>query len=351
MQLTNGLTVTSSPHIKVEDGTRSVMLDVIIALCFPLIMAVYFFGARSLTLTLVSVCSCIAFEWLYRYFAKKSVTVGDLSAVVTGMLLALSLPVTVPLWIPVVGAFFAIVIVKQLYGGLGKNFLNPALAARVFLMSWPSLLTVWTKPLSGKLPLFGSISRADIPDMIASATPLAKLQGGHLPSVSVGEVGSDALYTLRDMFIGNVPGSIGEVSAIVILAAFVYLLVRKVITAHIPLAYIGTVAVLTLLFPGGNASGVEWMLCHLCGGGLMFGAVFMATDYTTSPVSPKGRIVYGIGCGIITVLLRRFGAYGEGVACAILIMNVLVWVIDKHCMPRRFGMKRGKKAVKEGEEE
>ena len=340
MQLDKTLTVASSPHIKTEDGTRSIMLDVIIALCFPLVMAIYFFGWRSLTLTLISVCSCIAFEWLYRYFTKKSVTIGDLSAVVTGMLLAMNLPASTPMWIPVIGAFFAIVIVKQLYGGLGKNFMNPALAARAFLFSWPGLISLWTKPLSGSLPLFGNVTRADIPDMVATATPLAKMKQGILPSVASGEMGSDAIYSLRDTFLGNVPGCLGEVSAIVLIAAFVYLLVRKVITAHVPLSYIGTVAVITFLFPRGGASGLEWMLFNLFTGGLMLGAIFMATDYATSPVSKSGKIIFGIGCGLITVLIRYFGSYAEGVSYSILIMNTCVWFIDKHCMPRRFGTER-----------
>ena len=343
--------VASSPHIKTEDGTRSIMLDVIIALCFPLIMAIYFFGWRSLTLTLVSVCSCIAFEWIYRYFMKKSSTIGDLSAVVTGMLLAMNLPVSTPLWIPVVGAGFAIVIVKQLFGGLGKNFMNPALAARAFLFSWPALISLWTKPLSGALPLFSNVTRETIsPDMIASATPLAKMKMGILPSVVSPDISGDVAITLRDVFIGNIGGCIGEVSAIVLLAALVYLLVRKVITIHIPLAYIGTVAVLTFLFPLGGNDRLIWMLYSICSGGLMLGAVFMATDYATSPVSKKGKVIFGIGCGLITVLIRYFGSYPEGVSYSILIMNACVWFIDKHSIPRRFGVKRLKWLKKAGDQ-
>ncbi len=349
MQLDKQLKVTSSPHIKTEDGTRSIMLDVIIALCFPLVMAIYFFGWRSLTLTLISVCSCIAFEWLYRYFLKKPSTVTDLSAVVTGILLAMNLPVSTPMWIPVVGAFFAIVIVKQLYGGLGKNFMNPALAARAFLFSWPGLISLWTKPLSGSLPLFSNVTREDIPDMIATATPLAKMKLGVLPSVASNQMGADAVYSIRDTFIGNIPGCLGEVSAIVLLAALVYLLVRKVITIHVPLAYMGTVAVITFLFPRGGASGLDWMLFNLFSGGLMLGAVFMATDYATSPVSKKGKVIFGIGCGLLTVLIRYFGSYAEGVSYSILIMNTCVWFIDKYTMPRRFGVKRFEKFAKAGE--
>lgn len=340
MQLENLLRVAPSPHLKTEDGTRSIMLDVIIALCFPLVMAVYFFGWRAFTMTLVSVCSCIAFEWLYRRFTKKSSTIGDLSAVVTGMLLAFNLPVSTPMWILVIGSFFAIVIVKQLYGGLGKNFMNPALAARAFLISWPALITGWVKPMVARdLPLFGSVTLS--PDVLVTATPLAKMKTGILPSVGEFSV------TLRDAFIGNTAGCIGEVSAVVILAAAVYLIVRKVIRPHVPLAYIGTVAILTYLFPQGGADGLTWMFFNLFSGGLMLGAVFMATDYATSPVTPMGKIIFGIGCGAITVLIRYFGSYAEGVSYSILIMNTTVWLLDKTFRPRRFGVKRFVKKEKE----
>lgn len=346
MQLNRRLVVSSSPHIKIEDGTRSIMLDVIIALMFPLVMAIYFFGWRSLTLTLTSVAACIAFEWLYRYFLKKPSTIGDLSAVVTGILIAFNLPVSAPLWIPVVGAFFAIVIVKQLYGGLGRNFMNPALAARAFLFSWPALISLWVRPLSDTgMSLFGSVTRGSLsPDAIVSATPLAKMKLGILPSVFSPRIENDIVVTLRDAFIGNVAGCIGEVSAIVLLAAAVYLIVRKVITIHVPLAYIGTVAVITYLFPRGGNDPLQWMLFSLCSGGLMLGAVFMATDYATSPVTKKGKVIFGIGCGLLTVLIRYFGSYSEGVSYSILIMNTCVWIIDRYVRPRRFGVKRFVKA-------
>lgn len=343
MELSNQLHVSSSPHIKTEDGTRSIMLDVIIALLFPLIMAIYFFGWRSLTLTLTSVAASIAFEWLYRYFLKKPSSIHDLSAIVTGILIAFNLPVSAPLWVPVIGSFFAIVIVKQLYGGLGKNFMNPALAARAFIMlCWTGQTSLWVRPLvNSGISLFGNVSADNMAvDAIASATPLAKMSTGILPSVISPGIDGDIAYTLRDTFIGNVPGCIGEVSAIVLLAALVYLLIRKVITIHIPLSYIGTVAVLTFLFPLGGNSGLTWMLYSISTGGLMLGAVFMATDYTTSPVSSTGRIIYGIGCGLLTVLIRYFGSYSEGVSFAILIMNLCVWSIDKYIKPRRFGVKR-----------
>ena len=342
MELNRKLMVSSSPHIKTEDGTRSIMLDVIIALIFPLIMAIYFFGWRSLTLTLTSVAASIAFEWLYRRLLKKPSTIHDLSAVVTGILIAFNLPVSAPLWLPVVGAFFAIVVVKQLYGGLGKNFMNPALAARAFLLSWPGLISFWTRPLvNSGISLFGNVTRDTVAiDAIASATPLAKMKIGILPSVVSQQFDGDVAYTLQDTFLGNIPGCIGEVSALVLIAALIYLLIRKVITWHIPIAYIGTVAVLTFLFPLGGNDPITWMLYSISTGGLMLGAVFMATDYTTSPVTAKGRLIYGIGCGLITVLIRYFGSYSEGVSYSILIMNLLVWTIDKYVKPRRFGVKK-----------
>ncbi len=343
MELSNQLHVSSSPHIRCEDGTRSIMLDVVIALLFPLIMAIYFFGWRSLTLTATAVASSIAFEWLYRYLLKKPSSVHDLSAVVTGMLIAFNLPVSAPLWIPVVGSFFAIVIVKQLYGGLGKNFVNPALAARAFLMlCWTGHTSLWVKPLiNSGISLFGNVTADNMAvDAIASATPLAKMAAGSLPSTILPSIEGDISYTLRDTFIGNVPGCIGEVSAIVLLAALVYLLIRKVITIHIPLAYVGTVALITFIFPLGGCNNLQWMLYSISSGGLMLGAVFMATDYVTSPVSATGRVIYGIGCGLLTVLIRYFGSYSEGVSCAILIMNLCVWSIDKYIKPRRFGVKR-----------
>ena len=334
--------MTSSPHIRAEENVRSIMMDVIIALFFPLIMGTYFFGWRALILTLVSVGAAVAFEEGYRRLAKKPRSTDDLSAVVTGMMLALCLPVTTPLWIPVIGAFFAIVIVKQLYGGLGKNFLNPALAARAFLFSWPAFISVWTKPQIGAstLPLFGNITRESLsPDVIASATPLGKMKEGLLPSLSVDK--ADALIDLRDVVVGNVAGCIGEVSAVVIVAALIYLLIRKVITIHTPLAFVGTVAILTFLFPQGGNDATQWMLYSVCSGGLLFGAVFMATDYTTSPVTAKGKLLYGAGCGIITVMIRYFGMYNEGVTFAILIMNCVACFIDRVVRPRRFGMDPG----------
>ena len=310
-----------------EDTTRLIMLDVIIALCPALVWAVYLFGARALTLTAVSVGSAVLFEYLYRLIMNKSNDIGDLSAAVTGMLLAFCLPVSVPLWMPAVGSFFAIVIVKQLYGGIGKNVVNPALAARVFLfLAFPGDMARFTAP-SEKLPAF-SLKGADI---VASATPLASLKEGVSPPDS-----------LLDLFLGNCAGCIGEISVLLLLAGALYLFVRKIITWQIPVCYIATVAVLSYLFPASGMDAVQYVLSTLCSGGLIFGAFFMATDYVTSPVTYRGRIFYGIGCGLITVFIRTCGSYPEGVSFAILVMNCLAWYIDKFTRPRVFG--GGKKA-------
>ena len=321
------LKVTSSPHMRHEDTTRLIMLDVIIALCPALVWAVYLFGARALTLTAVSVGSAVLFEYLYRLIMNKSNDIGDLSAAVTGMLLAFCLPVSVPLWMPTVGSFFAIVIVKQLYGGIGKNVVNPALAARVFLfLAFPGDMARFTAP-SEKLPAF-SLKGADI---VASATPLASLKEGVAPPDS-----------LLDLFLGNCAGCIGEISVLLLLAGALYLFVRKIITWQIPVCYIATVAVLSYLFPASGMDAVQYVLSTLCSGGLILGAFFMATDYVTSPVTYRGRIFYGIGCGLITVFIRTCGSYPEGVSFAILVMNCLAWYIDKFTRPRVFG--GGKKA-------
>ena len=320
------LTMTASPHIKSPIKTKNIMADVIIALLPALVWSVYVFGFRALTITLISVLSCVVFEYLYRKIMKKSNTVADLSAAVTGILLAYSLPVSVPLWLPVIGSFFAIVIVKQLYGGIGKNIVNPALAARVFLfIAYPTELVCFTSPGKHLSPFAINVSK-EAADAVASATPLVNLKNGIVP-------GTDITSTL----IGNIPGTIGEVSATLIILTGLYLIIRRVITWHIPVSYIATVAIITLLFPAGNMAGTDFMLYQLFSGGLMLGAFFMATDYVTSPVTDTGRIIYGIGCGLITVFIRYFGGYPEGVSFAILIMNLFVWYLDKATKPKVFG--------------
>ncbi len=321
------LTVSSSPHIRHEDNTRQIMVDVIIALMPALAIAIYVFGPRALTLTAVSAAGCLFFEWLYQRLMKKPVTIGDCSALVTGILLAYCLPVSSPMWMVLIGDAFAIIVVKQLYGGIGKNFMNPALSARAFLMSFPVIMTTWPA-IRTKLPLFAT------PDVVSSATPLASLKQGMMPNAS-----------LTDLALGMVGGSMGEISALALLAGGLYLISRKVITFHTPVAYLGTVALLCFLFPHGNGR-VEFMLAELCSGGLMLGAIFMATDYSTSPVTKKGQVVFGIGCGLLTVFIRFFGNMPEGVSYSILVMNATVFLIEKVTRPRKYGFVAPPKAVK-----
>lgn len=318
------LTVSSSPHIRNPEDTRSIMLDVIIALIPALAMAIYIFGLRALMVTLVSVAACVFFEWGYRKVMKLDCTIGDLSAVITGMLLAFCLPANVPYWIPVIGALFSIVIVKQLYGGIGRNFVNPALAGRAFiLLSWTTIATTWMEPFS-----YSSIFNLGA-DAVTGATPMASIHAGVIPNIE-----------MTKMFLGYIGGSLGEVSALALIVGGVYLLLRKVISLRIPLSYILTVAVLTFIFPKGESGHFEWMMYNLLGGGLMLGAIFMATDYATSPATPNGQIIYGVGCGLLTVFIRYFGSYPESVSFSILIMNVCVWLIDKYTLPRRFGVSK-----------
>ena len=309
------LTVASSPHIRGNFRTNRIMMDVVIALLPALAAGIWRFGFGALMVTLVSVVCAVGAEWLYSLVMKKRNTVVDCSAVVTGVLFALTLPVTVPYWQVAAGSIFAIVIVKALCGGLGQNIFNPALAGRAFLMIlWPASLTRYYV------------------DGVAQATPLHHMVMPALPEES-----------LLDMFLGNIPGTIGEVSALALLIGGAYLVWRKVISIRIPAAYLGTVAALTLIFYK-TGDPVSWMLYSLLGGGVMLGAIFMATDYATSPVTPKGQILYGIGCGALTVIFRYFGLYPEGVTYAILLMNAFVWIIDRHTAPRRFGMKKGGQA-------
>ncbi len=319
---------SSSPHIRTKDGAGHIMGEVLLAMLLPLLFAVYTFGPRALAATAVSVAGCCAFEWLYRAALKKDNTLGDLSAAVTGVLIAFVCPVTIPYWILLIGDFFAIVVVKQLFGGIGKNFLNPALAARAFMLSWAGEMSTWVGPRSSAA-LWGAVDAATYP------TPMALLHENNLE-------GLRQMYDLPEMLVGLIGGSMGEVSALLLLLGGLFLIVRKVITWYIPVSYIGTVAALTFLFPRGNDP-ATWMLYNLLGGGLMLGAFFMATDYVTSPVSHKGQLLFGVGCGLITVFIRYFGAYSEGVCYAILVMNLTVWIIDKNIRPARFGESKSAK--------
>lgn len=310
----NGFIVSSSPHIRGNASTRRIMLDVIIALIPASLAGVYFFGPRPLLVILVSVLTCVLSEYASRKLMKRSNTISDLSAVVTGLLLALNLPPTVPLWVVAIGAVVAIVVVKQLFGGLGQNFINPALGARVFLfISYAKYMTNWAIPGV---------------DAVSTATPLEMLKGEGAAAVD--------LPSYIDLFLGNVRGCIGEVSAAALLIGAVYLIARKVIGPEIPLAYIGTLGLFTWVF-GGSALFTGDFLYHILSGGLILGAVYMATDYATSPMTTKGRIIMGIGCGLLTGIIRLYTNYPEGVSFAILIMNIVVPLIDRYTVPKSFG--------------
>ncbi|MBR2131555.1 MAG: RnfABCDGE type electron transport complex subunit D [Oscillospiraceae bacterium] len=309
------LTVTSSPHIRGDFRTSRLMLDVVLALLPALFVGVATLGFRALVVTLISIASAIASEALYALLTKKPQTVRDCSAIVTGLLFAMTLPASVPCWLPALGSAFAIIVVKLLCGGLGQNIFNPALLSRAaMLLLFPAAMTRYTA--------LGT-------DAVTSATPLHHMVMPALPEES-----------LLDMFLGKCPGSIGELSSLALILGGVYLIIRKVISPRIPLAYLGTVALLTLVFSRADAP-VSWMLYSLFSGGVMLGAIFMATDYATSPVTKNGQVVYGIGCGALTVLFRYFGLFPEGVTYAILLMNLCVWEIDRFTTPRRYGEKRG----------
>jgi electron transport complex protein RnfD len=313
-------TLSSSPHVRSAKTTGRIMLDVIIALLPATVLGVVFFGWNALWVVLVSTAVAIATEALLQLLMKKKVTIMDGSAAVTGLLLALNLPPSVPLYIPIVGSVFAIAIVKQCFGGIGGNFLNPALAARAFLMlSWPTAMTSWTMPV----------------DAVSTVTPLA----------AINEAGAGAASPYLDMFLGNVGGCIGETSALALLIGGIYLVARRVIDPSIPVVYIATVGLFTWVAgPNGLFTGDG--LYHILAGGLMLGAVYMATDYTTSPMTIKGRIIFALGCGVLTSVIRLWGGYPEGVSYSILLMNLFVPLIDRAVKPRMFGSVALKEAEK-----
>ena len=304
------LNVSSSPHVRSNETTQSIMMDVAIAMLPAAAFGVFQFGVNALLVLLITVAACVLSELVFEKIMKKPVTIADMSAVVTGMVLGLNMPADIPLWIPVLGGIFAIIIVKQLYGGLGQNFMNPALAARCFLLI----------SFAGKMSTFTL-------DGWTGATPLAVLKAGGSVDVAA-------------MFIGKIPGTIGEVSVIALLIGAAYLVFKKVISLRIPVTYIVTVAVFVFIF---GQQDMNFVLAHICGGGLIFGAFFMATDYVTSPITPKGQIVFGILLGVLTGLFRLFGGSAEGVSYAIIISNLLVPLIEKVTLPKAFG-KEGKKA-------
>ncbi len=310
------LKVSSSPHIRHADTTRSIMLDVIIALMPAAIAGMYYFGFKAALCILVSVASCVLFELIWQKFImKKKTTIGDLSAALTGLLLGMSLPTGTPLWMIVIGAFFAIIIVKQLFGGIGNNFVNPALSARAFMLaSWPVALTHWQTP-------FKAIDAVSSPTVLETLTP-----GGELPLIG-------------NLFLGKMAGCIGETCAAMLLAGGIYLVIRRVIKPTIPLCYIATVFLFMMV-----VGGAQYALVHILSGSLFIGAIFMATDYVTSPATTLGHVIMGVGCGIITCVIRLYGTFPEGVTYAILFMNCLVPLIDKFTKPRVYGSKGVKNA-------
>lgn len=317
------LTVSPAPFVKTPETVSTMMLDVIIALIPALLWGIYVFGFRAAVIALVSVASAVLSEAVIRFLLKRSVTVGDMSAAVTGLLLAMMMPVSVPLWVPAVGSCFAVVIVKQLFGGIGNNLVNPALTAWVFLNFFGDHLARYTQP--GMKINSVAVTVAE-EDLVLAADSLAALKAGQLPESN-----------LFDMMIGNIAGGIGEVSSLLLIAGGIYLLWRKVISWHIPVAFIGTAALVTFVFPQYSGIALDYMLYQMFAGGLILGAFFMATDTATSPVTSLGKLIYGIGCGLLTVVIRYFCDPAEGIHFAILVMNLLAWPIEKLTMPRRFG--------------
>ncbi|MBQ3006477.1 MAG: RnfABCDGE type electron transport complex subunit D [Clostridia bacterium] len=318
------LVVSASPHLRTKDTTSRIMLDVVIALIPTLIAAVILFGPRVLAVTATTVITAVLSEYAARKVMKRHNTIQDFSAVVTGLILAFNLPVSIPLWMAAIGSFFAIVVVKQFFGGIGQNFANPAIAARIILLiSFGQAMGSWTAPLSWRT------------DAVSTATPLAII-GGET---------QEALPSLLDMFLGIRGGCIGETCSVTLIIGGIYLLARRVISYKIPVAFIGTVAVVMLIAGKGD---LEFVAYHLMSGGLLLGAFFMATDYSTSPIKSNAKIVFGVGCGLLTCVIRLFASLPEGVSFAILIMNFLVPHIETIMAPKPFGTVKEKKA-KEGE--
>ncbi len=317
----NNFIMSSSPHLHTSSTTRKIMLDVVIALLPSAVAGVFFFGYYAALVLVTAVAAAVVSEWAFNKIMKKRNTTGDFSAVVTGLLIALNMPPRIPLWMVVIGSAFAIIIVKQMFGGLGKNFVNPALAARCFmLIAWTGAMTTFYEPLT---------------DVVSSATPLAVMKDG----------AANTLPTLFQCFIGFKAGAIGEVSAIALIIGFIYLLIRKVVSIKIPAAYLASFAVLTFFFGKESMNG-EYLAYQLLTGGLLLGAFFMATDYTTTPTTSKGMIIFGIGCGLLTFLIRRFGGYPEGASFSILLMNLASPLIERFTVPTSFGHMGGAKIGK-----
>lgn len=314
--------VSGTPHVRSKESIQSIMRDVIIALVPATAMGIFYFGVSALVLIIAAIVSAVVFEALCQKIMKKPVTVSDLSAVVTGLLLAMNLPASAPIWVAVVGSAFAIIFGKQLFGGLGQNFINPALAGRAFLLaSYPTEMTTWVVP-NGLSLADATASATSVADAATYATPLAELKAGALHA-SVGQLA-----------IGQVGGCIGETCAIALIIGGIYLLYKHVISWKIPVIYIGTVFVLFAVI---GRHGVRMPLQEILAGGVMLGGIFMATDYASSPVTPKGQIIFAVGAGLITYLIRTFGGYPEGVSYSILIMNCCVPLIERFTEPTIFG--------------
>ena len=325
------LIVSPAPHVHGDESTRKIMKDVLIALAPSMLVAVYFYGLSAIKLLLVGVIACMGVEFLIqKYLMRTKVTVTDLSAAVTGVLLALNLPPTAPWWVIVIGAVVAIGVAKMTFGGLGHNIFNPALVGRVFLLiSFPVIMTDWTVPASWFRPGV---------DAVTGATPLALVKEGLAQGMTVDQIiSANPDLTYRQMLFARAGGSAGEASALAIILGFIYLLVRRVIRPHIPVTIILTVAVMTGIFWLIDPSQYTDPLFNILTGGVLLGSVFMATDYVTSPMAVKGMVIYGIGIGVLTVLIRYFGSYPEGVSFAILIMNSIVPLLNKYIKPARFG--------------
>lgn len=326
----NNLSVSSAPHIVTGLDTQKTMLYVLIALIPSLLVSTYVFGFRVLILTAVCIASCVIFEMAYQKLMKRTETWNDLSAVVTGTLLAFNIPSNFPFWMAILGCFVAIVLVKQLYGGIGKNFANPAIVGRIFLfLSFTTRMTTW--PLPQKL--------ITDTDTLTGPTPLGII--GEAPLTELPELlKSGALPGNMDMFLGMMGGSMGEVSAIALIIGGIFLVWKKIISPATPLAFIGTVFVISFIyysFAGGDISALHMAVFHICAGGVMLGAIFMATDYVTSPIMPLGKVIMGIGCGFITMVIRLWAGYPEGVSFSILLMNILTPLIDMLTIKLAYG--------------
>lgn len=315
----DNLTVSSAPHLVTSLDTSKTMLMVLIALVPSFLVSIYVFGPRVILLTAVCIAASMGFEWLYNKLMHKRQTVGDLSAAVTGVLIAFNVPSNFPIWMAIIGCFIAIVIVKQLYGGIGRNIVNPAITARiVLLVSFATEMTTWPVP-----------RMADV-DAATGATPLAMLAEGT----------TEGLPTNMEAFLGFIGGSMGEVSAIALLIGGLFLIWKKIISPIIPACFIGTVFVISLIYygvAGGDLGALDMAIFHICTGGVMLGAFFMATDYVTSPIMPLGKVIMGIGCGILTMVIRLWGSYPEGVSFSILLMNILTPLIDQLCIKLTYG--------------